>query len=159
MMNRILSLSAIVFILFGTSCKKEDPNVVHVAAPPHPPTSSLVTGIPLNGGNISGRWTLTYLQSWNEINDSLTYYDTASYSPGMITVNFFTNGTLELIDGDTGIYPYWCSGNQLYVMDVPDTIVFNYGTTGNKMRWNETEDYWIGPDHHQAEYDDVFERY
>lgn len=148
-----------VLTLALQSCKKEEDNSTHVPAPPHAPSSPIVNSVPLNGGNISGRWTFVYDQTIQYENDTMTYYDTASYPPGFVIVNFMTNDTLELIDGDTTYYPYWVSGNNLSIIDSPDTLLYTYGVATNRLRWHKEESYQLGNTFYEYIDDLIFDRY
>lgn len=150
-------LAAIILILVCQSCKKED-NGVPVLGAPQTPSNPIINSVPLNGGNISGRWTFVYVQTVQYQNDSMTYYDTTSFPPGIVIVNFMSN-TMELIDGDTTYYPYWVSGNNLSIVDSPDTLLYTYGIANNRLRWNKEESYQQGNNFYEYIDDLIFDRY
>lgn len=149
-------------LLLLTSCKKEDPNTIHVPAPPGPPTTAQVSSVQLDGGNVSGRWTMTFEQFVTFRNDTLWDFDTLTHTPGEYIMEFSGN-QLQFIDTqgpDTALFSYSISGNHLTLIDGSDNIVFEYGISPQGvMRWYTTATYTSGPNVYK-DYDDyLFERY
>jgi hypothetical protein len=151
-----LIASACTLILF--SCKKEE--VTHGPSPVHITGNPAVAAISLNGGNVSGRWTMKFEQFLTYRNDTLWDTDTLTYSPGELVLNFFSNGNMELMDGfDTVAGTYSTSGNQITLFIDQDVVVFTYGVQNSRMRWRIIESYTNGGDFYRDEADYLFERY
>jgi hypothetical protein len=160
--NALISIVTAIAIMLFASCKKEDPNTIHVPAPPGPPTTSQVSSVQLNGGIFSGRWTMTFEQSVTMRNDTLQYFDTTTQVPGMYIVEFAGN-LLYIIDTtvpDTSIYTFTANGNQITLEDGVDDIIIRYGVSQQGvMRWYLTDTYVSGNNIYEYHDDYLFERY
>ncbi len=154
-------LCTIILAASFQSCKKEEDNSVHVPAQPQAPCSPIVCSVPLNGGNVIGRWTLTYEQIVEYVNDTFDSYDTMAYIPGQLMVDFRSNGDMYLYDlGDTSVWTYSVSGNQMILNDGVDIFTVNYGVQGTHMRWKlTTTDVDVNNNIIRREDDYIFERY
>ena len=147
--------SACTLILF--SCKKEE--VTNGPSPVHITGNPAVAAVPLNGGNVTGRWTMTFEQTITYRNDTLWDNDTLTYAPGELVVTC-ANGIFEMFDGvDTVSGTYSTSTNHITLVIDQDTILFLYGITNNTMRWRIVESYTNGPDFYRDESDYLFARY
>ena len=161
-----LKISILLFAVIAmsalSSCKKEeDPNAIHVPAPPGPPTTSQVSSVQLNGGYVLGRWNMTFEQVVTLRNDTLQNFDTLTYPQGEFTAEF-TNNQLILIDTfliDTVIYPYSISGNHITLVDGPNLIVLAYGISPQGvMRWSFEDAYTSGSNSYRIYEDYLLER-
>lgn len=130
------SIFLFVAILFF-SCKKEE---THPAGQqPHYftlPPDSVVDAVPLNGGNISGRWSITYERQLEYMNDSLfsQYTDTFALGEGYI----FFHGSdyaiwFQQAQTDTGTYVV--NGSSLTLQSQNSgTIDLTYGVNNQSLR-------------------------
>lgn len=159
-----LALSILIsssFLLMMDSCKKENTGP-SVPAPPHAAGNSTVNAIPLNGGNLLGRWTSFVYYDVTYRNDTFQTETTDTIAAGAEVINFFANGVTTLWLDDTIFIDsgtYVTNANNLTLYFSFDTVSASYGVNGNRLRWHTTEQQMSGPDLMRTESDVVFDRY
>ena len=130
--------SALVCSVLFFSCTKESPGV-RSAAPPGPPENTIIGSIPLNGGTLTGSWMQIYYQLVSFSNDTFVHFDTTTVQPGVMMIEFRTNGTLLITEPSGTLSGTYEVTNNRVTCTVNNAVtVYAYGISASgKLRLYE----------------------
>jgi hypothetical protein len=154
-------IAPVLFLLAIASCKKDDTAGPNTPAAPHHVGNATINAVPLNGGSPLGRWTSILYHGAVYQNDTFQYESSDTAIAGEEIIKFLSNGTTELhLDTmlmDVGTYVVNQSTMTMYFTS--DTLIVQFGISGNSMRWHIDETHSAPPNVIREVTDILFERW